>query len=90
MTVTDAVRDAWIHQPWWKRHIAKWLHFYPPFLYLFFLLWVTDVLGTGIGGLWKWVLVPFASWALWRIAVSYIGGAKWKSKWLNILKGAKE
>ena len=30
----DAMRDGWLKEGWWKRHIAKWLAFYPPLVFI--------------------------------------------------------
>lgn len=32
--ICDAWRDGWLGKEWWPRHIAKWLAFYPPLIYI--------------------------------------------------------
>lgn len=38
-TAFDAWRDAVVYRwKWWPRHIVKWLAFYPPLVYIVFVL----------------------------------------------------
>lgn len=71
--LADGVRDAWITKPsWWQRHIAKWLAWYPP------LIWI---LVNDVPPLF-WLFMPFLGWYFWRLGARDIGGAQgWGSIW---------
>ena len=73
-SAADAVRDAWIQEGWWKRHIAKWLAFYPPLIFI--MVWFTPMF-------W-WPFIIIGAWVVWRLSVRYIGGRRWRSHWFDL------
>lgn len=75
-SVFDALRDAWIKEGWWKRHIVKWLSFYPPLIFIIavHVPWI------------YWAPVAVAAWVVWRLSVKHIGGKNWESHWFRHIK----
>jgi hypothetical protein len=71
----DALRDGFLKSCWWKRHIFKWLQFYPPILF---------ILIVHLGWQW-WLILPIPSWIIWRIALRYVAKVNWPSMWISWL-----
>jgi hypothetical protein len=67
----DAMRDGWLKEGWWKRHIAKWLAFYPPLVFIA----VTYLSPVAV------IATAIASWVVWRLTIRYVCGKEWKSHW---------
>lgn len=73
----DALRDAWMRsEGWWQRHLVKWVAFYAPLAFI-------TVVHVPAG---QWIPLCIASWIVWRVSVTYIGGKTWESMWSRWLK----
>ena len=71
----DSLRDGFLHESWWKRHIFKWLAFYPVIIYL---MW---------GWEWYWfVATGIMSWLIWRFGIHVVCKKDWKSWWIKLFK----
>ena len=77
----DALRDGHIDcNNWWKRHIFKWLAFFPPIVYILFVCKM-QILHVAI-------LIPVC-WLLWQIGLR-LSGKTWESMWIRLIKKVLE
>lgn len=77
VNVFDPLRDVWMKsESWWKRHIVKWLAFYPPLAFI-----------TVMSLPWQfWLPCAFGSWIVWRASISIFTDAEWESMWIRWFK----
>jgi len=71
----DSLRDGFLHESWIKRHIFKWLAFYPIIIYL---LWE-----------YPWycfISMAIASWLIWQLGARVICKKEWESWWIKLIK----
>ena len=83
----DAIRDRWMSKfrgddGWMKRHIAKWLAFYPIIGYIIY----ENKLYSD-----PWISIPImivGGWAIWQLGqFASGGGPPWRSYWLGLIWG---
>ena len=75
-SIMDGARDGLINAEWWPRHIAKWLAFYPPLIYLL-------VKFVNLG--WVWIVIILMAGLFWQIGMR-LTGQKWESMWIRLFK----
>jgi len=71
----DSLRDGLLHESWIKRHLFKWLAFYPIIIYL---MW---------GWKWYWwIVMAVVCWAIWQLGIHFICKKDWDSWWIKLIK----
>jgi hypothetical protein len=76
-SAADALRDAWMRsEGWWKRHAVKWVAFYSPLVFITVVHLRIEI----------WIPLCIASWIIWRLSVTHIGGKEWESMWSRWLR----
>jgi len=87
-TFFDGLWNGNIDNPnWWKRHVFKWLAFFPPMIYILYTL--VSKMYTVMYTVWFLicfiVLICLVSWALWQLGMR-LSGKQWPSIWIGLLK----
>lgn len=75
--IFDALRDGLEQLSWTKRHVIKWLGFYPIIIYAMIISKMAW---------WLWILLPLLSWGIWQLVIRYICHKDWVSVWVKLIK----
>ena len=76
--IFDAFRDGFIDSPdWLKRHIAKWLAFGIPIVYIIYLEQLT---------LTQIILLAIICWSAWQFIINVILKKNWESVIIRVIK----